>query len=681
MRHTLRWLLVAVVSVPPAQAQQCDAGPVALVLSGGGAKGFAHIGVLQVLDSLGVRPDLIVGSSIGALVGALYASGLSARQIDSLIRVLPPFEIRPLIASRAPHQWGGLPPLFLWEQGGGGFTLATGGLRELQINALLNRALLRANLIARGDFDRLAIPFRAVATNLRDREAVVLRSGDLAQAVRASIAVPLVFAPERIGNELYTDGGISANVPIAAARAAGARRLIVVDLREPRVTDSLVLSSPEAVAGRLAGFLFAQPLDSLGPADVHVRPDVRGVANLRFDPATHDRMVLNGRLAADTTLSAATCLPRRPRAMTPATPTQLTDWSVANGTQRDRIMMGRVLGLHRERLLHLDALAAQLGELAHVEVFRELWLGPVGEGDSVGFRATIVAAPHRVAGLGLAYDHDLGGRLWAGVLDRVLLPGIETSGVLTLGSFRNDLTGSLLTHLGVRRMSLMPVLTLQLRSEDIRQFSNQGHDYLRLRVRQASAQVGIEWARLGAWRLRSAGAFVSWDSPDGASHSTAGVVIGARTEQGRVALVSGEASFTGAYRYALAEGEVVLRAGRLTVTPGTRLGAGRRLPLQTSFEFGGSDGFPGLAIGERRGDRELVFRVQSAYRVRGPLALRLLLAAGRSEQDGPLLSAANWLGGARAGLGAETPLGPLVFEYGRATNGRGAVFVRVGTWF
>ncbi len=653
----------------------------ALVLSGGGAKGFAHIGVLQVLDSLGVRPDLVVGTSIGAMVGALYASGLSARQIDSLTRSLPPFDSRPVIASRAPHEWGSLPPAVLWEQGTGGFVLATGGLRELQLNALLNRVLLRANLLARGDFDRLPIPFRAVATNLRNREAVVLRSGDLAQAVRASIAVPLVFSPERIDDQTYTDGGISANVPIGAARAAGARRVIVVDLRDRPAGDSVVLSSPEAVAGRLAGFLFAQPLDSLGPDDVSVRPDVRGVANLRFDAATRDRMLVNGRLAADSSLRRARCLPHSLRAVPPPLPTHLIDWAVVNGTKRDGITVGRVLGLRRERPLRLDGLEAQLSDLSHVEAFRELWLGPVGEGDSVRFRAAIVPAPPRVAGLGLAYDHDLGGRLWAGGLDRVLLPGIETSGILTLGRFRSDLTGVVLTHLGVRRMSLMPLIAVQLRTEDIRQFSSDGHDYLRLPVREVSGQAGIEWARVGAWRLRGTGAFVTWDTPEGESHSTAGVVVSARTEPGRTSRFGGEASFTGAYRFALAEGTVVLRAGRLSLEPGARLGAGRRLPLQATFEFGGSEGFPGLVIGERRGDRELVFSVQSAFLVRGPLALRLLLAAGRSATGGPLLESTGWLGGARAGLGAETPLGPVVFEYGLATNGRNAVFVRVGRWF
>src|SRR5829696_4458826 len=278
---SVAWL----AAVPAVSAQQCSATRTALVLSGGGAKGLAHIGVLRVLDSLGIRPNLIVGTSMGAVVGALYAAGYTGRELDSLARVVPLAALFRTYQPLAPRSLGILQPLVLWEQGDRGFALQSASVVEAEANALVNAAMLRGNLLARGDFDSLLIPFRAVATDLAHREVVVLRSGDLAQAVRASAAVPLLFAPERIGGRFLADGGLSANIPVAVARAEGAERVIVVDATE-HPSDSVDAYSPLLVADRLVQFLFQQPADSLGPTDVLVRPDVLGFTSLNFGRRT-----------------------------------------------------------------------------------------------------------------------------------------------------------------------------------------------------------------------------------------------------------------------------------------------------------------------------------------------------------------------------------------------------------
>ena len=137
-----------------------------------------------------------MGTSIGAAVGALYASGYSGRTLDSLARITPLSDMLRSYRPRAPRSLGVLRPLVTWEQGERRFTLQNASLVESEVNALVNVAMLRGNLLARGDFDSLPIPFRAMATDLGTGEPVVMSSGDLAQAVRASIAVPLVFAPE-----------------------------------------------------------------------------------------------------------------------------------------------------------------------------------------------------------------------------------------------------------------------------------------------------------------------------------------------------------------------------------------------------------------------------------------------------------------------------------------------------
>ncbi|MBK7786825.1 MAG: patatin-like phospholipase family protein [Gemmatimonadetes bacterium] len=120
-----------------------------------------------MLDSLGVRPDFVVGTSMGSIVGAMYASGYSAAQIASLADSLGLAELFTNADQRTPRALGDRRPLVVWEQGTGGFRVAQSIARETGVNAALNRALLRGNLFARGSFDSLPIPFRAVATDLR----------------------------------------------------------------------------------------------------------------------------------------------------------------------------------------------------------------------------------------------------------------------------------------------------------------------------------------------------------------------------------------------------------------------------------------------------------------------------------------------------------------------------------
>ncbi len=242
LRRVLRALLAVTLLAAPtaARAQACTPQVTGLVLSGGGAKGFAHIGVFKVLDSLGIVPDMIVGSSIGAIMGALYASGYSGAEIDSIARALPISDVIRAYSPRAPGVIGQLPALAVWERNGSGWALQTGTVREAEVNALMSALMLRGNLLARGDFDRLPIPLRVIATRLSTRSPVVLGDGDLAQALRASFAIPLLFRPGRVGDLVLMDGGVSDNIPVGTARAMGAQRVIVSTLPTAAVDDSLL---------------------------------------------------------------------------------------------------------------------------------------------------------------------------------------------------------------------------------------------------------------------------------------------------------------------------------------------------------------------------------------------------------------------------------------------------------
>jgi hypothetical protein len=141
-----------------------------------------------------------------------------------------------------------------------------------------------------------------------------------------------------------------------------------------------------------------------------------------------------------------------------------------------------------------------------------------------------------------------------------------------------------------------------------------------------------------------------------------------------------EGVWSGIYSRASVNAEVLARFGVVRFTPRMRLGWGDDLPVQHAFALGGKDGFPGLHIGERRGDREAMLGLMFTTPVKGPLLARVEVAGGRTANGGPLLGEHGWVGGIRAGVGADTPVGPVRFEYGYSTEDRGAVFVRLGEW-
>jgi NTE family protein len=666
----------------PLEAQDCRPPRTALVLSGGGAKGLAHIGVLAALDSLGIRPDLVVGSSMGAAVGALYASGYSGRELDSLARAVPLSQLFRTYQPRAPRSLGVRRPLVMWEQGDRRFNLQSAAIVESEVNALLNVAMLKGNLIARGDFDSLPIPFRAVATDLATGKPVVIGSGDLAQAVRASVAIPLVFAPERRDSQFLADGGLSANIPVAVARSQGVERVIVSDATEHPGAD-FDGYSPINVADRLIEFLFQQPPESLQGGDVMVRPDVEGFNSLNFSPRRVARLLANGRAAADSSLSSPACgRPSAPAGSGPGLPRRITGFSVADANASERLALERILGLGLSDTVDTELLRSRLRGLGTSETYHSVWLRPRGSGDSVALDLTTRRTSRRVVAIGLAYDNELGGRMWAGAVDRrVFGLALEGSGGLLLDGFRKELHAGLRRKFQLVRQLMDPVLTVGLATEDIRRFDEDGDELDELETREAFGFAGVERVFPHGWELSLGLRGHAWREPARKDLSTLGVAARAiRVNRTRGRVVRADAVWTGVYQRARLEAELLGEFGSVRVMPRVMLGWGNDLPIQLAFPLGGDDGFPGLHIGERRGDREAMLGLMFTAPVRGPLLGRIEFAGGRTASGGPLLGDGGWVGGIRAGIGAETPVGPVRFEYGYSTEDRGAVFVRLGDW-
>jgi predicted acylesterase/phospholipase RssA len=674
-------LFAAMLAAGPAYAQACRAPRTALVLSGGGAKGLAHIGVLRVLDSLGVRPNLVVGSSMGAIIGGMYASGYSGREIDSLARSLPLADLFRTYQPRAPRSLGLLQPLVIWEQGERRFNLQSATVAETEVNALVNAAMLRGNLLARGNFDSLPIAFRAVAADLADRSAVVLASGDLAQAVRASFAIPLVFAPESLDGRILADGGLVANVPIAVARAAGAERVIVSDATE-RLADSLDLYSPIVLADRLLGFLFQQPPDSLRPDDILVRPAIEGFTGLNFSLSNVDALIRRGVEAAETVLPTVPCLPLGPVPPSPALPSRVGGFEIASRSSSERLSLQRLLGLGLSDTLDPALLRSRVRHLAHSEEYQAVWLSPRGVRDSIWFHVSARRSARRVAGLGLAYDNELGGRMWVGGVDRRLFDlALEGSAALFLGEFRKELYLGFRRNYQLGRQLMTPALTARLATEPVRRFDVDGDELDPADTREALGFLGLERAFEAGWQVALGAVGHGWHEPGRDRATLGGTIRLVKTSRSRGRVLHAGLVWTGVYHRADFDGEASVKAGPIRLRPRARLGWGEQLPLQANFPLGGEDGFPGLHIGERRGDREALIGLMITYALKGPLVGRMEVMTGRSALGGPLLGRDGWIAGARAGIGAETPVGPVRFEYGVASGGRGAAFVRLGRWF
>jgi predicted acylesterase/phospholipase RssA len=672
----------------PLAAQACATRRTALVLSGGGARGLAHIGVLEVLDSLGVRPDLIVGTSMGAVVGALYASGYRATQIDSLIRTAHLATLFQRYTPRRPQGVAGSQPLVTWSRATGGITLAANPVQGAELNATVAGLMLRGNLLARGDFDRLPIPFRAVATRLNDRRGVVFRSGDLGRAVRASMSIPIVFDPVVIDGDRLVDGGLAANVPVGRARAAGAERVIVSDVSEG-LADTLALagSAPAVrVMSHLVSLLSSQPRDSLGPEDAVVRMTLARYPLLDFSEANVAALIAEGRRAATASVATAPCLARAAGAA-PAARLPTTIGTVHVEANQPRVARDVTQALHLTPGATLNPAQLQAELLAFPVLTEEtaIWLSPTGMGDTVNFRVVIERPHELIVGLGLAYDYDQGGRLSVGSGGRQHVAGGVTAwSLLSADRFEQSLALGALHSTLWRRGILSLGLNLRAANDRVRVFDTSGREGAPLETRELLGFAGVEPQLSARWEGALGVEARTWSEPGRTASGIGGLVRLRQVNATGTPVVQIEANLTGAYQRVSAVGELDgarLTSGRVEVIPFGRYGWGTRLPLQATFALGGTEGFPGLSLGERRGSREALTGLRLQYALGSGLFAEASGQGGATDGEGGAIPHARWLLGGRIGFGVDTPVGSLRLAYGRNSLGRGSVFVRVGSWW
>ena len=295
--HLIGVILCSAIVAPHNAGAQVDATKddnkprprIGLVLGGGGARGAAHIGVLKELERLRIPVDVIAGTSMGAIVGGLYATGVRADELEQLVSsldwsaALADKPARRSLSFRRKQDEREFPVNFELGVRGTELLLPKGVIHGQELELLLRELTLRASHIT--DFDDLPIPFRAIASDIVAGEAVVLESGDLAIAIRASMSVPGVFAPVRVNGKMLVDGGLVGNLPIDVMKKMGVDIIIAVDVEFP-LYEAEELDSVLAISEQMLTVLIRKEtlrqVASLTDDDVLIRPELGTYASTDF---------------------------------------------------------------------------------------------------------------------------------------------------------------------------------------------------------------------------------------------------------------------------------------------------------------------------------------------------------------------------------------------------------------
>ena len=264
---SITFMLSACAFLRPPSPPPVKPARIAVVLGGGGSKGFAHIGVLKVLEAQRIPIHMIVGTSAGSVVGSLYASGKSAFQLQDIALKMDEDNV-------IDYDWK------VWSGG-----LIKGDKLEDFINANIRNAPI----------EKLKIPFYAIATNIATGEEIVFAKGNTGMAVRASCSVPAIFQPLKIGNNTYVDGGVVSPVAVDVARRHGADLVIAVD-----ISGGITKTTPDGMMESLkksVDIMYSRIAEyQIKHADVVIRPDMKNIGSTEMDK--FNEAILEGEKAA-----------------------------------------------------------------------------------------------------------------------------------------------------------------------------------------------------------------------------------------------------------------------------------------------------------------------------------------------------------------------------------------------
>jgi NTE family protein len=699
---------------------------IGLVLSGGGARGAAHIGVLKVLEEHRVPIDCIAGTSMGALVGGLYATGMSAAELERVIAEVDWSRAFADRTSRADRSFRRKrdDDLYLVRSKPGirrGALLFPPGLIDGQrVDLLLKRHTLP--VVTQRDFDRLAIPFRAVAADIETGEGVVLGRGDLALAMRASMAIPAVFAPREIDGRLLVDGGITENLPIEVARAMGADLVIAVDIGTPPARREQ-LGSVVAITGQLAS-LMSEPdrlrqLATLTPRDLFIQPDLGTISTASFGRAieavpigAHAAEEVADRLAPLALSPEAYAAYRAPHARRLAPPV-IDEVRIVNHSRLADDVLAARLGIATGVPLDVDALETAIDQVVGLELFESVYY----DIDRVDGRQVLtVTARERSWGpdylqAGIAAFEDYEGPDFECALafSRTALNGRGGEWLTVLQAGRDPGVSTRLHQPLDRQLRGFVDVLLSASDMAVNVFGARGHKDAELEVRRLGLELsgGRElgtWGELRAGVTREGGrirtqvgtpgpvdrdfaiadafAQVAVDRLDDLDFPRAGHRLRTRVTAGLRPLGSERE-----YRQWLAEGAWAASRGHGTAFVSGSLATtlSGDAPLPSRFALGGFTRLSGLQYEERPGPHAAVLSV-AAYRRLNEFVLLPVYAGGTLEYGGVFehrddIHLADGIAAGSVFLGLDTPLGPVLAAVALAEGGRTNYYLGLGEAF
>ncbi|HWV56854.1 MAG TPA: patatin-like phospholipase family protein [Longimicrobiales bacterium] len=672
------------VAAPRATAQQ------GVALGGGGARGLAHAGALLGLEERGYDPDIVVGTSMGAIIGAMYAAGYSPEEIWELVRQVDwpdLFSEYPRI--QGPDRRVRFPMLEL-DTRTPGPRRVSGLVTDWRINRLLAQFLFDPGVRAGGDFDRLPRRYRSIAADVETGEALAIGSGNLARAVRASMAVPGVFSPVAMGNRLLVDGGIADYLPVVPARQLGADYVVAVDVIRPPA--ALEESDPVGLALRSFRLILRNALPAGSEPDLLLIPEIgTGVSEAGFpaDPLPLLEAGLEAGLAAPeaTTVARGATEPRSPPVRWDELRVESPDPGLADLVRRT---FARVAPGPYEP----EAVFRAMDRLFATGLFDGLWPDAAPGSDPPGSTGTALVvqvepAPASSVAGAAGYDTDREWRLWLTARSRSGPDLLE----LELSGSADAIEQWATIGASLPSLSLAPlrwVADAFVRNTVIGYYGvdpfDDEPDVLRL-----GGWLGLELPGIAPDRYVSLTGTLesvrqSGEEPDFVFGPSlrAGVFTSASYVVGGPIEIHADARFGDfSYRRLRVRGSVPLARGAfLAAIVGDAATVGGTAPLDVLPALGDDWTFPGFRWGEFRSRGYASTGVDLA--VRGPLGAypRLRLrGAATGREVGDVTISNGWIAGAEVAAVWATPIGGAAAAFGINTRGDTVFRIDVGAAF